>query len=289
MEFYLVDVFAETKYTGNQLAVFKAEKNLSSDKMQKIAREINFSETTFILGKQENSGYDVRIFTPEKEIPFAGHPTLGTAFIIKNEIETEPSSSVILNVRAGAIPVSFDKGEDQIIWMKQNPPVFNRTFDKEMMAEVLGIDTCDMDLDFPIQEVSTGLPAVIVPLNSLSAVKKCKINKDRFEAFMKETEASLLVFSTETYHEQNHINTRVFCDCLSVPEDPATGSAIGDLAGYLLHHGYFNQNDLSIRAEQGYEINRPSLLYIEAHTTENSIEIHIGGNVHLIAKGTWRT
>lgn len=148
MEFYLVDVFAETKYTGNQLAVFKAEKNLSSDKMQKIAREINFSETTFILGKQENSGYDVRIFTPEKEIPFAGHPTLGTAFIIKNEIETEPSSSVILNVRAGAIPVTFDKGEDQIIWMKQNPPVFNRTFDKEMMAEVLGIDTCDMDLDF---------------------------------------------------------------------------------------------------------------------------------------------
>lgn len=90
--------------------------------------------------------------------------------------------------------MTFDKGEDQIIWMKQNPPVFNRTFDKEMMAEVLGIDTCDMDLDFPIQEVSTGLPAVIAPLNSLSAVKKCKINKDRFEAFMKETEASLLVF-----------------------------------------------------------------------------------------------
>ena len=185
--------------------------------------------------------------------------------------------------------MTFDKGEDQIIWMKQNPPVFKRTFNKEMMAEVLGIDTCDIDSNFPIQEVSTGLPAVIVPLNSLSAVKKCKINKEQFEAFMKETEASLLVFSTETYHEQNHINTRVFCDCLSVPEDPATGSAIGDLAGYLLHHGYFNQNELSIRAEQGFEINRPSLLFIEAHTTENSTEIHVGGNVHLIAKGTWRT
>ncbi|ARC61345.1 Trans-2,3-dihydro-3-hydroxyanthranilate isomerase [Bacillus licheniformis] len=188
MDFYLVDVFAETKYTGNQLAVFKAEKNLSSDEMQKIAREINFSETTFILGKQGNGGYDVRIFTPEKEIPFAGHPTLGTAFIIKNEIETEPSSNVILNVTAGAIPVTFEKGADQIIWMKQNPPVFNRTFDKEMMAGVIGIDTSDMDSNFPIQEVSTGLPAVIVPLNSLNAVKKCKINKDRFEAFMKETE-----------------------------------------------------------------------------------------------------
>ncbi|MEC1260351.1 PhzF family phenazine biosynthesis protein [Bacillus swezeyi] len=289
MEFYLVDVFAETKYAGNQLAVFKAEKNLSGEEMQKIAREINFSETTFILsGKQENGGYDVRIFTPEKEIPFAGHPTLGTAFIIKNEIETEPSSNVILNVKAGAIPVAFDKGGDHVIWMKQNPPLFNRTFDKEMLAGVLGIDPSDIDLNFPIQEVSTGLPAVIVPLTSLSAVKKCKINSDQYEAFIKDIEASLLVFSPETYHEKNDINARVFCDCFSVPEDPATGSAVGDLAGYLLHHRYFDKSQISIRAEQGYEINRPSLLYIEAQTMENSIEIHVGGNVHLIAKGTWR-
>ncbi|WP_077735849.1 PhzF family phenazine biosynthesis protein [Bacillus sonorensis] len=289
MEFYLVDVFAEAKYTGNQLAVFKVEKDLSSDEMQKIAREINFSETTFIFGKQRNGGYDVRIFTPEKEIPFAGHPTLGTAFIIQNEIETGLSSKIILNVEVGAILVTFDKSEDQVIWMKQNPPVFNKTFDKEMMAGVLGIDICDIDANFPIQEVSTGLPAVIVPLNSLNAVKKCKVNRERYEAFIKETEASLLVFSTETYHEQNDINARVFCDCFSVPEDPATGSAIGDLAGYLLHNSYLSKNHLSIRAEQGFEINRPSLLYIEAQTTENSIEIHVGGNVHLIAKGTWRT
>ena len=108
MDFYLVDVFAETKYTGNQLAVLKQKRTYQVMKC-KNSQGNQFSETTFILGKQGNGGYDVRIFTPEKEIPFAGHPTLGTAFIIKNEIETEPSSNVILNVTAGAIPVTFEK------------------------------------------------------------------------------------------------------------------------------------------------------------------------------------
>ncbi|MGN9863400.1 PhzF family phenazine biosynthesis protein [Bacillus swezeyi] len=288
MEFYIVDVFAEKKYAGNQLAVFRAKRELTSEDMQKIAREINFSETTFIVsGRQANGGYDVRIFTPEKEIPFAGHPTLGTAFIIQREIETERSAKVILNVEAGAIPVTFSKDEDQVIWMKQNPPQFNRTFDNQMIADVLGIDPNEIAADFPIQEVSTGLPAVIVPLTSLKEVKKCRVNSEKYDIFLKETEASLLVFSTETYQERNDINARVFCDCFSVPEDPATGSAIGDLAAYLLEHRYFGENRISIRAEQGYEINRPSLLHIEAEETEQHIDIHVGGSVHLIAKGTW--
>lgn len=172
INYSIVDVFSQGKYTGNQLAVFKNAEKIPENEMQQIAKEINFSESTFILlNTKKDNGYDVRIFTPNEEIPFAGHPTLGTAYVIQNEILESPCDRLILNYKAGQIPVSFDN-QEEIIWMKQNEPTFGQVLDANKVSDVLNIDKEYIDNRFPIQEVSTGLPVIIVPLKSLEAEKK---------------------------------------------------------------------------------------------------------------------
>lgn len=285
--FYIVDVFAEEKYQGNQLAVFRNAANLSKTEMQKMAKETNFAETTFILSDSKiNNGYDVKIFTPDTEVPFAGHPTLGTAFIIHKEIENEISEIVNLNLGVGQIPVTFE--QNKYIWMKQNPPLFGRIFDVATISEILSIGIEDIDTNFPIQEVSTGLPSIIVPLNSLNAVRQCQINHSKYKRFLQETfSANILVFCKETYEKENNINVRVFCEDSGFPEDAATGSANGNLAGYFLEYNYFNSTQLQYRVEQGYEINRKSLLKIKASKTSSHFDINVGGIVFIISKGEW--
>lgn len=287
MIYYVVDVFAEEKYKGNQLAVFRNVGDLSSEEMQKIARETNFSETTFIeTDEKVDGGYRVRIFTPNEEVPFAGHPTLGTSYIIRNEIMEELEQQVVLKLKVGDIPVSFDTSE--ILWMKQNEPSFGQTFTYEQLSDVLNLDVEDFDEKYPIEDVSTGLPFIIVPLKGLAEVKKARINQEKLLELTENTRAkAILVFSKETYHKEHHINARVFVDVFGIPEDPATGSANGCLAGYLLKHQYFQTNNLDIKVEQGYEIQRESLLYIQAEEREGNYTINVGGNVVKVAKGEW--
>ncbi|WP_031517849.1 PhzF family phenazine biosynthesis protein [Desulfofalx alkaliphila] len=281
---YILDVFAEKKYAGNQLAVIRNANLLSDNEMQGIAKEMNFSETTFILSdKARNGGYDVRIFTPEEELPFAGHPTLGTAYVIKEEIINKPVDSVILNLKVGQIPVTF---ENEVLWMKQIEPSFGSIIDAEPIAKSLGIEVEEIDTRFNIQEVSTGLPFIIVPLKTLNAVRKAKIQSEEFRQLIKGTEAkAILVFCPETYKPENHLNARVFVDFYGIPEDPATGSANGCLAGYLVKNRYFNNKQINIRVEQGYEIGRPSLLLLKAREEDGSCEVLVGGNVIMVAKG----
>ncbi|MFX1487078.1 MAG: PhzF family phenazine biosynthesis protein, partial [Promethearchaeota archaeon] len=154
LTFYIVDVFAEKKYAGNQLAVVRDAKTLSDSDMQRIAKEMNYSETTFILSDDEKrGGYDVRIFTPENELPFAGHPTLGTAFVIQNEVVGKRVERIVLNLKIGQIPVTFDYANEnaETLWMKQINPVFGRTFDLRVLSNVLSLDAEDIDERFPIQ------------------------------------------------------------------------------------------------------------------------------------------
>lgn len=289
LTFYVVDVFAEERYTGNQLAVFRSGRALPDTEMQRIAREMNFSETTFILSDEKrNGGYDVRIFTPKTELPFAGHPTLGTAFVIQREIVKEPVETIILNLKVGQIPVTFSySGKDaDILWMKQVQPTFGQTFDTESISQVLSLYAEDVDNRFPIQDVSTGVPSIIVPLKTLDAVKRARIDKDKYFKFIKEKQAkTILVFCPETYNKENDLNVRFFADYYGVPEDPATGSANGCLAGYLVKHRYFGKDQIDIRVEQGYEIGRPSLLLLKAENREGKIDVHVGGRVVMIAKG----
>jgi trans-2,3-dihydro-3-hydroxyanthranilate isomerase len=280
-----VDVFAEKKYAGNQLAVFRRAGEISSDEMQSIAREINYSETTFILSdEQNNGGFDVRIFTPKEEVPFAGHPTLGTAHIIHSSIIQGKSNDLVLNLKVGQIPVTFS--EDGYCWMKQIQPIFGQQHKADIIAGIIGVDISEIDERFPIQEVSTGLPFFIVPLRNIAALKKAKIDKEKYFDLIKNTVAKgILVFCPETHEPQNNISVRVFVDYYGVPEDPATGSGNGCLAGYLVKYRYYEKDSIDIRTEQGYEIGRPSLLLLKAARSGENINISVGGKSVIVAQG----
>jgi trans-2,3-dihydro-3-hydroxyanthranilate isomerase len=289
LTFYILDVFTEDKYAGNQLAVVRDAAGLSDSEMQNITKEMNYSETTFILSDdQRNGGYDVRIFTPAEEVPFAGHPTLGTAYVIQQEIIKEPADTIILNLKVGQIPVTFNyKAKDKdILWMQQKEPAFGQVIEPEPISEVLGIDKKDIDKRFPVQEVSTGMFFMIVPLKTLDVVKRAKVARDKYFKLIKDRQAkAILVFCPETYLQENDLNVRVFVDYFGIPEDPATGSGNGCLAGYLVKHRYFGKNHIDIRAEQGYEIGRPSLLYLRAENKDGEINVSVGGKVVMVAKG----
>jgi len=288
-KFYIVDVFAEEKFAGNQLAVVREAADIPDDMMQKIAREMHFSETTFILSDEErDGGYDVRIFTPEAELPFAGHPTLGTAFVIQQEIVKEKIDKVILNLGVGQISVAFAYSGDEvdILWMKQKAPEFGRSYEREEIAKVIRLEKDAIDKRFPIQEVSTGFFSLIVPLKNLDAVKRATLDRDAYYRFVNEGGTpGILVFAPETYDKNSQLNVRFFAEAMGVFEDPATGSANGCLAGYLVKNRYFGGPKIDIQTEQGIEINRPSLLYLKAEGIGDSIEVSVGGRVIPVAEG----
>ncbi len=287
LTFYIVDVFAEQKYAGNQLAVFRDAGRLSAEQMQKIAREMNFSETTFVLSDApREGGYDVRIFTPVAEVPFAGHPTLGTAFVIRQELIGDPAADVTLNLKVGPIPVT--SADRDVLWMKQNPPDFGLTFDPSSVAGILGLQDSDLDTRFPVQEVSTGLWFAIVPLTSLDAVRRARTTKDKYlSLFETDRHAGVLVVCPEPYDKRNDLNVRVFCPVYGIEEDPATGSGNGCLASYLVKHRYFGRDSIDVRVEQGCEIGRPSLLRLRAQEQNETIDVNVGGRVVMAAKGQW--
>jgi trans-2,3-dihydro-3-hydroxyanthranilate isomerase len=285
-KFYIVDVFAEKKYAGNQLAVFRNASNLSQEEMQQIAFEINYSETTFIMDDNpKNNGFDVKIFTPKQEIPFGGHPTLGTAYIIANEILTTPVDTITLNLKVGQIDVEVDS-TNRLLRMKQNNPVFGQKLDPDQLIDVLSITKQDFDNRFPIEDVSTGLPCIIVPLNSLTALKKINIHRQKYFKLVSGLSAKpILAFCPETYSNDLDLSVRVFVDYFGIPEDPATGSGNGCLAAYLVKHKYFGRKQINIKTGQGYEINRPSKLYLNAYESDNGIHVNVGGKVKKIAEG----
>ncbi|MGD2034164.1 MAG: PhzF family phenazine biosynthesis protein [Bacteroidales bacterium] len=285
IKYYLTDVFGKEKYSGNQLATFMNCDFLSDTEMQKIAREINFSETTFILSnKMINGGYDVRIFTPGAEVEFAGHPTLGTAYILHKWILKQRENTILLNLKVGQIPVNI---ENNLLWMKQIEPRFGKIIDREYMAKILSLNTDEIDERFPVQEVSTGLPFTIVPLKDMNALKNSKVDLELYADFIEKTDnKAILIFCSEGYEREQNISVRVFVDYLGIPEDPATGSGNGCLAGYIVKNAYFGRRDIDIITGQGYEIGRPSQLYLKAGGNEK-ITIRVGGKVIQIAEGYW--
>ncbi|MBA7600136.1 Trans-2,3-dihydro-3-hydroxyanthranilate isomerase [subsurface metagenome] len=286
LPFHIVDVFAEEKYAGNQLAVFRDDEGLPGELMQRIAKEMNFQESTFITGVDLDSlVFKVRIFTKEKELPFAGHPTLGTAYVIQKAIVGRQVEKVTLDLKAGMIPVTFSylDGEADVLWMKQLNPVFGEIHPPEPVAEFLGLEPGDIDADWPIQEVSTGVPFFMIPLKSRDAVVRTRINREKLAAYTPKTEAkSPLVFCREPVYPENHLKVRMIG---STGEDPATGSANGCLAGYLAKHRYFGGPKVDVRVEQGVEIGRPSLLYLRSEDKGEEIDVYVGGKNVMVAKG----
>jgi trans-2,3-dihydro-3-hydroxyanthranilate isomerase len=290
--FYIVDVFAPHRYSGNQLAVFTDAAHLKTDQMQQIAREINFSESSFILTDPEpnKSSYPVRIFTPAAELPFAGHPTLGTAYILQSQILKQPIANVILDLPVGPIDVRIDYEDNQVdrLWMRHNFPTFGPEFSPATIASVLGLDSSDIDDRFPIQTVSTGLPFIMVPLRGLAALQKIKLDRHCYDLLVADTDAKgIFGFCGETRSPQHQFSARMFAPAWGIPEDPATGSGNGCLAAYLIKH-HVVEHRLNITVEQGYDMGRPSLIYLEAMPTPAGTVIQVGGKVVTIAQGTWQ-
>ncbi len=286
--FTIVDVFAEKPFAGNQLAVFMG--NPSTKTMQTLALEMNYSETTFITSEtiQSNGGWDVRIFTPSIEIPFAGHPTLGTAYIIGTQLEANPVQEVILNVEVGPIPVTF--ADDGNLWMKQNPPEFGEVISASVIAEALNLPVSAIDNNYPVQVVSTGLPSITCPLKTRESVQNTLINPTKFQALLDQLAVPhldmVLVFCPEPVEADHHLHARMlWLDELGIVEDPATGSANGNLACWLARHRYFDSPNIQIEVEQGYGIRRPSVLRLHAEDKGDTVDIRVGGRVHLVAKG----
>lgn len=302
--FYIVDVFAEKQYEGNQLAVFRHAEQLSTEQMQTLAKEINFQETTFITSDfASEKGYPVRIFTPEYEMPFAGHPTLGTAAVIREEIVQQPITNLTLDLKVGSIPVEFvsdGKGEN-IVWLTAKSPSFKGNYDTKEVAEVLGIAASEIDERYPIEEVSTGIFFMMIPLKTLDSLKNLRIDTQAYTDFLlrhklhkANSESGLhtmfFIFCPETYSPENQLNARMMLienDVLR--EDAATGSANSCVLAYLLKNNYLGSKKVTLRVEQGYEIARPSLIYLNGELKDNgTFHLQVGGKVRQVAKGEWK-
>jgi trans-2,3-dihydro-3-hydroxyanthranilate isomerase len=288
-----VDVFAERPLEGNQLAVFTDGRGLSDAEMQSLARETNLSETTFILPRapeiEQRHGVRVRIFTVAEELPFAGHPTLGTAsWLYWNYPTLRGAETITLDLNVGPIPVRFtppgpcDHGV--FATMRQNDPVFGSPQNHADLARVLQLPLEDLDAGLPIQTVTTGNPFCIVPLRSLDAATRLAVPQtSQVKTYLKQHDAKFFYFLTRAEEGSGaawHARMPFYNG-----EDPATGSAAGPAIAYLVHHGRAASGE-TVVIEQGVEMLRPSRLYVSAKLVGGKVsDVFVGGRTIPVATG----
>jgi trans-2,3-dihydro-3-hydroxyanthranilate isomerase len=280
---FVVDVFAERLYAGNPLAVVLDADDLSDATMQRIAAETNFSETTFVASAPDmNGGYRVRIFTPARELAFAGHPILGTAWVIRHHVLPEASAPVWLRLAVGPVPVTFESSAEgfEVAWFLAPPVLLGATCARERIAAALGVSPEVIADRTPVQQASAGTSAIIVPVRNQDALRRSRLDLNAFAPLASEGFPPLVyLFCTETHRPGNNLSARFFFEAHGVREDPATGSAAAFLGAYLLEHRFFAGSDLSLRIEQGYEVGRPSLVRLRARAMGSAREVTVGGTV----------
>jgi trans-2,3-dihydro-3-hydroxyanthranilate isomerase len=276
--FRLADVFCERPLEGNQLCVVPEPVEIEAATMQALAKEIGFSETTFVT-EAGGDRYSMRIFTPGQELPFAGHPTLGTAFVMVSEGRV--TSPCTQTVTAGEIPLEVDV-ERGFARMRQLPPVFGPVFeDREAVAAAAGLTTSDLRPDLPIQVVSTGLPPLIVPVRDLETLRHAARQPKLVGDVVRRTGCEELYLFAET---NDGVTARMFDWEFGVGEDPATGSAAGPLGAYLAHYGLAGMPG-NVRIRQGEQVGRPSLILVEVVPEGDSWRVIVGGNVAIVGRG----
>lgn len=272
MRLTIVDVFAERPLAGNQLAVVRDCAGLSDGKMQDIAREMNFSETTFVTSEGAGEA-DVRIFTPVAELPFAGHPTVGTAWVLAGG-----EGTISLNLKAGTVPVSFVDG---VGWMTPPPVDLKDTFGPAKTAELINLPVEALDPDFPIRFAEVGPRFLLIGVRDLASLKAARLDGDLHQAYVREGLGvqCVFVFTSEAYGADADFASRMFFDTGGVREDPATGSANTAFAAYLhdLEGGEFD-----VVVDQGVEMLRPSRLYLKVGPVPQ-----VGGRTQLVSEGTF--
>jgi trans-2,3-dihydro-3-hydroxyanthranilate isomerase len=280
------DVFTSKPLEGNSLAVFQDGRGLTDIEMQAIAKEMNLSETTFILPRdaaiEKEQGVRVRIFTVQEELPFAGHPTLGTAFALRGNTH---ANKIVLELNVGKVPVVFEDkpGERAFGEMTQVDPTFGVQHDRVAVGRAIGLNSEDFDESLPIETVSTGLPFTVTPLKSLAVIQNLQINLSLAAEYLEKTGGKFFYFVTrETQDRAARLHARMI---FYNGDDPATGSAAGCTAAWMVAHGVAN-SDERVLIEQGLEINRPSQIFVRAARADNRIvNVRVGGNAVAIMRG----
>jgi trans-2,3-dihydro-3-hydroxyanthranilate isomerase len=278
-EYTLVDVFTDTKFGGNQLAVFTDGRGIDPTTMQAVAKELQISETTFVLPKEKDGDHKVRIFTPGKELAFAGHPTVGTTWVLSGGKD----GTLRLELGVGTLAVTVQGG---FVEMEQPLPTFGPELD--VRAKVIAAigDVLDDPSSAPFQIVSCGNAYLLAAVAGIRGMRAIKVDPDALESLLRGIGGfGLYVWTRETDRPGSHVHGRMFPIGVGISEDPATGSAGGPLGSYLVRHG-LAQPGTTIVSEQGFELGRPSLLRIRIDGTRDNITgVHVGGNVANVGGG----
>jgi len=280
------DVFSARPLEGNSLAVFSDGRGLTDSEMQSLAKEMNLSETTFILPRDAETerelGVRVRIFTVQEELPFAGHPTLGTAFALRGQ---SGANKVTLELNVGKVPVYFEDkvGAPTFGEMTQIDPTFGMEHDREAVARATGLRAQDFDESLPIQTVSTGVPFTVTPLKSLAVMQNLQVDLNRCAEYLAKSAGKFFYFVTR---ETADPNARMHARMLSYNgEDPATGSAAGCTSAWMVANGVAKADE-RVLIEQGVEMKRPSRIFVRASRSDNRVvNVRVGGNSVEIMRG----
>jgi trans-2,3-dihydro-3-hydroxyanthranilate isomerase len=280
------DVFSRRVLEGNSLAVFSDGRGLTDSEMQSVAKEMNLSETTFILPRdgaiERQRGARVRIFTVQEELPFAGHPTLGTAFALRGD---SGAKEVVLDLNVGKVPVRFEDvpGQPAFGEMTQVNPVFGPQHDREAVARATGLQVDDFDSSLPIQTVSTGVPFTVAPLKSLAVAQNMRLDLARAAEYLEKAGGKFFYFVTrETVAPDARLHARML---FYNGEDPATGSAAGCAAAWMVEHDVAKPEE-RVLIEQGIEMKRASRIYVRASRDgDGVVNVRVGGNAVEIMRG----
>ena len=285
--FVQLDVFSSQPFEGNSLAVFPDGRGLSDQHMQALAREMNLSETTFVLPRdpavERERGVRVRIFTVQEELPFAGHPTLGTAFALRG---ATGAAEVVLDLNAGRVPVRFEDNPGQPTFgeMTQAEPKIGLIHDRETVVRATSLRDGDIDPSLPIQTISTGLPFTIVPLRGLDVIRRLQVDLVRSSEYLQKTQGGQFFYfvARETVDRAARLHARML---FYGGEDPATGSAAGCATAWMVAHGVA-QPDERVLIEQGIEMLRPSRIFVRASRLDDRVvNVRVGGNVVEVLRG----
>lgn len=295
LDYHLLDVFTDRQFGGNPLAVFpQPPPDLSPSLMQRIAQELNLSETVFVLPPADPAhNFRLRIFTPAAELPMAGHPTVGAAYALAHlgrlgQLQAQTKLVFELGVGPISVTIHADKqGKPVDVWMRQPIPQFGDIFhNRRAIAEMLSLGESDLRNDAPLQVLSSGLPFLYVPVATLEAMARIQLRQDRWGALLAGSDAqNIFMTTTETVEAASSAHCRMFAPALGLAEDPATGSASGPLAAYLLKYGLADSSDMV--SEQGFEMGRPSFIHMCVERSGGEISgVAIGGNSVMMGCGT---
>jgi trans-2,3-dihydro-3-hydroxyanthranilate isomerase len=288
LRYRVVDVFTTEPLEGNPLAVFPDASGIDAGLMQKIARELNLSETVFVFpATQPGCAAKLRIFTPAAELKFAGHPTIGTAFVLMDEgVISGSPAQFILEEGVGPVPIRVEPGDRPLIWLTTPPISFGRSYDPALCARAIGLGTKDL-LDLKPEVVSAANPAVFIAVRDKTAVDRARIDSAALAEINRSESGPLLVFVFAATTEGAY--SRLFAPDHGVPEDPATGSATGPLAAFMVRHGLVSSAaGTRFISEQGVKMGRRSLLHVHIRGDKGSEGIDVGGYVTPLIDATMR-